>query len=105
MEEQRLKEQMQAQLIKQKMELERQKEELEKLKKEQVEKLKNDEEKKALEAAEKKRAVLVSMFLNSKEKRLEMTEYFTHEILLDEVVNGYNDMVRNVVSRGFKAKK
>jgi hypothetical protein len=49
--------------------------------------------------------VLVSMFLNSKEKRLEMTEYFTHEILLDEVVNGYNDMVRNVVSRGFKAKK
>ena len=37
--------------------------------------------------------MLVSMFLNSKEKRLEMTEYFTHEILLDEVVNGYNDMV------------
>jgi len=39
------------------------------------------------------------MLLSTAKKRVDVTEYLTHEILLDEVVNGYNELLKTIVAR------
>lgn len=52
------------------------------------------------EMYEKQRARIVPLLLSTSKKKVEAVEYLTHEILLDEVVNGYNDMLRHIITRG-----